>query len=81
MPLAFLLNFAVPIYLGLLCGEEFTVCWHGNIYRYLLILHFVWCVNSLAHMKGSKPYDKNISPTDSRFVAFVALGEGNEILF
>ncbi len=61
-------NFVIPIVLGHYCGESFTVLWHGNIYRYLIMLHLVWMVNSVAHIWGEKPYDKNISPTDSWYV-------------
>jgi stearoyl-CoA desaturase (delta-9 desaturase) len=78
MPLAFVANFGIPILLGYLCGESFSVLWHGNIYRYLIMLHLVWTVNSVAHMYGDKPYDKNISPTDSWYVGFGALGEGED---
>ncbi|KAL7027394.1 hypothetical protein ACKWTF_005426 [Chironomus riparius] len=76
IPLAFVLNFVVPVYLGILCGESFTTVWNRNLFRYIIILNFVWCVNSVAHIWGMKPYDKNISPTDSRLVGFIALGEG-----
>lgn len=84
MPLALFANFGVPIFLGYLCGESFTVLWHGNIYRYLIMLHLVWTVNSVAHFFGDKPYDKNISPADSWYVGFCTLGEGEkdiQILF
>lgn len=81
MPMSFFLNFFIPMYLGYLCGEEFQVLFYGNIYRYVIILHCVWSVNSLAHLCGSKPYDKNISPTDSYLVAFISLGEGTTFLF
>jgi stearoyl-CoA desaturase (delta-9 desaturase) len=74
--LGFLANFGVPILLGLWCGESFAVCWYGNIYRYVVVLHLVWCVNSVAHIYGAKPYDRDISPTDSRLVGFLAMGEG-----
>jgi stearoyl-CoA desaturase (Delta-9 desaturase) len=74
--MAIFFNFVMPI--GLVCyfGESFHVAWYGNIYRYILGLNGVWTVNSVAHLWGSKPYDKNISPTDTYFVGFVALGEG-----
>lgn len=76
MPLALIANFVIPICLGYMCGESFAVLWHGNIYRYLIMLHLVWTVNSVAHIFGDKPYDKDISPTDSWYCGFWALGEG-----
>ncbi|CAH1405205.1 unnamed protein product [Nezara viridula] len=44
--------------------------------RYTLQLNFTWCVNSVAHMFGNKPYDKRISPVESTFVSIFGLGEG-----
>jgi stearoyl-CoA desaturase (Delta-9 desaturase) len=66
-----------PISLACYFGEHFYVAWWGNFFRYVSLLNATWCVNSVAHMYGTKPYDKNISPTDSHFVGVVALGEGN----
>lgn len=43
---------------------------------YLNRLHCTWLVNSWAHFYGSKPFDKNIKPTDSFTVAFFSFGEG-----
>ncbi|KAJ3641784.1 hypothetical protein Zmor_028262 [Zophobas morio] len=57
-------------------NENFNVSWHVNIFRYLVVLHGTWCVNSAAHMWGSKPFDKNINACDNRAVAFVGFGEG-----
>ncbi|XP_058810729.1 acyl-CoA Delta-9 desaturase-like [Phymastichus coffea] len=44
--------------------------------RYSLLLNITWSVNSAAHLWGVKPYDKNISPVENRFVSFWAMGEG-----
>lgn len=48
----------VPVLASMAMGEYFNVAWNGNIYRYLLGLHIVWMVNSVAHLWGPKPYDK-----------------------
>lgn len=76
LPMAIFLVMGLPVMLSFYFDESFNVVWHGNIYRYLLGLHIVWCVNSVAHLWGPKPYDKNISPTDTYLVGFCALGEG-----
>lgn len=44
--------------------------------RYILMLHATWCVNSVCHMFGSRPYNSSILPTENLFVAIIALGEG-----
>lgn len=45
-------------------------------YRTVVQLNFTWCVNSVAHIFGNKPYDKNMLPVESRAVAIMAAGEG-----
>ncbi|XP_065170489.1 acyl-CoA Delta-9 desaturase-like [Atheta coriaria] len=47
-----------------------------TIYRYIISVNLVWCINSLAHLYGNKPYDKNIGPVEQGFMRVVAYGEG-----
>ncbi|VVC30275.1 Acyl-CoA desaturase,Fatty acid desaturase domain,Acyl-CoA desaturase, haem/steroid binding domain- [Cinara cedri] len=47
-----------------------------GVTRYMLSLHATWLVNSAAHIWGTKPYDKNITPTENPTVALLAFGEG-----
>ncbi|XP_055902590.1 acyl-CoA Delta-9 desaturase-like [Eupeodes corollae] len=44
--------------------------------RYVVQLNTTWSVNSLAHMFGNKPYDKNILSVETVFVSIIAGGEG-----
>ncbi|XP_050532112.1 acyl-CoA Delta-9 desaturase-like isoform X2 [Daktulosphaira vitifoliae] len=71
---AFILPSLVPY---LLWNEQF---WYSLLFvglsRYMFALHSTWLVNSAAHIWGVRPYDKNISPTDNKTVAFLAFGEG-----
>ncbi|XP_071440269.1 acyl-CoA Delta-9 desaturase-like [Hetaerina americana] len=46
------------------------------VMRYTLSLNGTWLVNSAAHIWGTKPFDKNISPTENIPVAIAAFGEG-----
>jgi len=46
------------------------------IIRYIIILHITWCTNSMAHLWGERPYDKNIGPRDSHIPISTSLGEG-----
>lgn len=66
IPLAIFFTMGVPVLLSMAMGEYFNVAWNGNIYRYLLGLHIVWMVNSVAHLWGPKPYDKFVW-RDSKF--------------
>ncbi|KAL3279058.1 hypothetical protein HHI36_016573 [Cryptolaemus montrouzieri] len=63
------------------------VVWHRRLYPLLFALlviifpiqyypPYVIFVNSIAHMWGNKPYDKNISPVENVCVAMATLGEG-----
>ena len=46
------------------------------LFRYALSLNFTWCVNSVAHLWGNKPYDRNINPVENPIVVLGAVGEG-----
>lgn len=46
------------------------------VVRMIVLYHATWCVNSLAHWVGSKPYEKSIYASQNFFVSFFALGEG-----
>ena len=63
----------IPYYL---CGEtlwnSFFLC---VPFRYLLVLHNTWLVNSAAHMWGGKPYDDSIEPREC-VVRYILHGEG-----
>uniref|UniRef100_A0A1B0B1J9 Fatty acid desaturase domain-containing protein n=1 Tax=Glossina palpalis gambiensis TaxID=67801 RepID=A0A1B0B1J9_9MUSC len=50
--------------------------WINFNMRFCCTLNVAFFVNSVAHMWGRKPYDKNISPVESPMVSFLALGEG-----
>ncbi|CAG9765375.1 unnamed protein product [Ceutorhynchus assimilis] len=77
VPLVIVCNFIVPTFIPwYFLGEDgynsFILC----IGRYVISLNGTWLVNSAAHIWGMKPYDKNIKPTENKFVAIVAFGEG-----
>jgi stearoyl-CoA desaturase (delta-9 desaturase) len=54
--------------------------WIGYFYfgvlRWVLLLHITWCVNSVAHMWGSTPYNDRLSSRQNTFTSLVAMGEG-----
>ncbi|XP_037269414.1 stearoyl-CoA desaturase 5 isoform X1 [Rhipicephalus microplus] len=60
-----------------LFGESYWVGFFvATMLRYVISLNFTWLVNSAAHLWGNRPYDKNISPAENRFVSWAAIGEG-----
>jgi len=68
------------VFPGLVCtlwGDSFwTGYWVAGALRYCMVLHFTWCVNSVAHFFGDHPYDFNSWPSENPFVSLVAIGEG-----
>ncbi|XP_077999475.1 acyl-CoA desaturase-like [Glandiceps talaboti] len=71
--ICFILPATIPTYWGETKWNAFFVC---ALLRYAVTLHNTWCVNSVAHMFGNKPYDQFINPTENRMVILGALGEG-----
>ncbi|KAF2893319.1 hypothetical protein ILUMI_12875 [Ignelater luminosus] len=71
---AMALPIAIPVYLW---DETYLnslfISYFG---RYILLLNITWSVNSAAHLWGTKPFDKNINPVESKLVAFLSIGEG-----
>lgn len=57
MPLfCFILPTFIPYYFW---NERLLYAWLiPTCLRYILVLNFTWCVNSVAHIWGHKPYDK-----------------------
>ncbi|XP_046740926.1 acyl-CoA Delta-9 desaturase-like [Diprion similis] len=45
--------------------------------RYVLVLHFIWSVNSVAHLWGDRPYNRLISPRENSIVSLLTSGEGS----
>jgi stearoyl-CoA desaturase (delta-9 desaturase) len=77
-PLAIFFAFIVPTAIPMIFwGESFNAAYFFVAqFRFCVTLHFTWFVNSAAHLWGSHPYDKTINPSENKFVAAVALGEG-----
>lgn len=75
--LKFLFCFLIPISVPMIFwNENFNVSVSSQMLRYVLVLNATWSVNSIAHMWGNRPYDKNISPRENIFVSIFAMGEG-----
>ncbi|EQC27056.1 stearoyl-CoA desaturase (delta-9 desaturase) [Saprolegnia diclina VS20] len=72
-----LMCYVSPSVLGHLAfGSASTGFWIGGIFRHVWVLHMTWCVNSVAHFFGYKPYDRNIRPVENLLVSIGAIGEG-----
>ncbi|CAG2108965.1 unnamed protein product [Medioppia subpectinata] len=56
--------------------ESWTYLVAMNVLFYVILLHYTWLVNSVAHMFGYRPYDKSIQPTDNTVLVYLAMGGG-----
>lgn len=78
IPLFVLLTILLPV--GIPCyfwSESLWISFWVNFnFRFSINLNIAFSVNSVAHMWGQKPYDKNISPVENIAVSIAALGEG-----
>jgi len=79
VPLAFGMGFGLPALIGLACGG-----WVGALGGFLLagvarvvfVHHMTFCINSLCHWIGDRPYSTDCSARDSLLMAFFTFGEG-----
>ena len=67
-----------PVLLATFCG--LTLGWSGLFWSYGLATvaawHATFCVNSVCHLWGSKPFDTGDDSRNNWFVALIAFGEG-----
>jgi stearoyl-CoA desaturase (delta-9 desaturase) len=69
--------FIVPSVVPMLWGESaFVAYFTAGLLRYCISLNMTWCVNSVAHMWGFRPYDAKINPRQNYLTSFGAFGEG-----
>ena len=72
----FIVCFFIPTLIPMYYYNElFFTAFTINSLRLILSLHTTWCVNSLAHKYGDKPY-KDINSRENLFVSIIAHGEG-----
>ncbi|XP_039271781.2 stearoyl-CoA desaturase 5-like [Styela clava] len=71
--ICFVLPSVIPWYFG---GETIWNAYCMAALRYCVSLHLAWCVNSVAHMYGNRPYDRSIHPVENLFLTWIVLGEG-----
>jgi stearoyl-CoA desaturase (Delta-9 desaturase) len=74
-----LLGLALPAGLGYVIegwpGALTGFLW-GGLVRVLLGHHVTWCVNSVCHLWGSRPYRSNDESRNNPIVGVLAMGEG-----
>ena len=71
-----IISFILPLLITKLWNETITNALFSTVIRVVISLHSTWCVNSLAHMYGDKPYNSEIRPSENLFVSLITFGEG-----
>lgn len=79
VPLFIVLNIILPTIVPWLLWNEnlLTAFYVIVIIRTTVVLHLLFCVNSVAHHYGYRPYDFRIRPADNRIINYLSMGEGN----
>ncbi|XP_073818164.1 acyl-CoA Delta-9 desaturase-like [Musca autumnalis] len=75
--LMFTFTFVLPTLVPILCWNEsfknaLFVC---AILRWYFVLNSTWCINSVCHLFGNKPYDKSFNPGENDLISGITLGE------
>ena len=69
--------FILPTLYGKYMWNSYSIGYvYFGVLRWILLLHATWCVNSVAHMWGSTPYNPRISSRQSIVTSIIAVGEG-----
>jgi stearoyl-CoA desaturase (delta-9 desaturase) len=77
LPIALFFGFVLPAALpGLLWGDWLGGLCYACALRMTVCHHSVFCINSIAHYLGDKPYDDRHSPCDNLASAILTMGEG-----
>ncbi|XP_073820407.1 acyl-CoA Delta-9 desaturase-like [Musca autumnalis] len=70
-------TFLLPTLIPSLCWNEsfknaFIVC---ALSRWYVLVNFTWCINSVCHLFGNKPYDKSFNPGENPILNGITIGE------
>ncbi len=75
--LALLLGVNAAVFaLGCLFMSPLASFYAGFLLRVFAIHHSTWCINSVAHVWGSRTFAKELSAVDNAALAFITFGEG-----
>lgn len=70
------LGLGLPTLVGALFGRPLGGLLWGGFLRIVLVHHTTFCVNSVAHLFGTRPYSTENSARDNWLLAFFTHGEG-----
>ena len=79
VPLAFAVGFGVPAAIGFLVGGAQAALGAfllAGVARVVFVHHMTFCINSLCHWIGDRPYSSKCTARDSFLMAIFTFGEG-----
>ncbi|MDX2082241.1 MAG: fatty acid desaturase [Terrimicrobiaceae bacterium] len=79
VPIALVMGFVVPAALGLIWGGPVAALGGfliAGVARVVFVHHMTFCINSLCHWIGDRPYSSHCTARDSLLMAFFTFGEG-----
>ncbi|XP_063370237.1 acyl-CoA Delta(11) desaturase-like [Cydia amplana] len=77
-PLNILLAFILPVLIPVVFwGEWWSHAHHVQLLSLMVGSHVTFCVNSLAHARGNRPYDATITPVQNTALYLLTYGEGH----
>ena len=69
-------NVLVPLCVGLLVGDALGALLFGGLVRIVMVHHFTFFINSLAHIWGRQPWSRSNTSRDNWLLSLLTLGEG-----
>lgn len=69
-------NLAIPLALGLATGRVWGMLLWAGLIRVVVVHHFTFFINSLAHMWGRRPWSDDQTARDNAVLALLTFGEG-----
>src|ERR1700722_9769705 len=76
LALALGMNIGVPMLMGWVFGDILGTVLLAGVLRLVISHHLTFCINSLAHIIGSRPYSTENTARDNGVVALLTFGEG-----
>lgn len=79
VPIAVVMGFGVPAFIGWMWGGPVAALGSfllAGVARIVFVHHTTFCINSLCHWIGDRPYSSKCSARDSLIMAFFTFGEG-----
>ena len=75
-PISLGFNLGLPALLGLWMGDVWGMLLYAGLARVVLVHHFTFLINSVAHIAGKQPWSQANTSRDSWWLSLLTFGEG-----